>query len=131
MIGIGSDLVDIRRIEALSLRFGKKFEERIFTTSEIGYANTKKNRLATLAKRFAAKEAFAKALGTGLGQGAHWQEIAVANTAQGSPQLVISGQTLATLEQMVPPGMQAKTHLSLSDEYPFALGFVVISASGG
>ncbi len=133
IIGIGSDLIDIRRIEKSFARFGERFEKRVFTKVEIAKANTRgdrghKTRVATFAKRFAAKEAFAKAIGTGLGQGVSWQEISVENLPSGEPTLRISGKAEQHVKRLTPAGMKASIKLSLTDEYPFAQAFVILSA---
>lgn len=133
IIGIGNDIVDIRRIEKSILRFGTRFEERVFTATEIAMANLRgrsgiKGKTSSLAKRFAAKEACAKALGTGIGQGIKWREISVSNLAEGTPCLTLSGKALARLVKITPGGMKAQLNLSMSDEYPLAQAFVVISA---
>ncbi|HEU5046262.1 MAG TPA: holo-ACP synthase [Rickettsiales bacterium] len=133
IIGIGNDLVDVRRIERSLARFGMRFEQRIFTPTEIAIAEQRgrsglKGKAATLAKRFAAKEACAKALSTGIGQGIQWHEIAVENLPGGAPQLVLTGKAREILQAMIPQGMQPRLHLSLADEYPMAQAFVVISA---
>ena len=128
--GIGSDLVDIRRIEKLYTRFGEVFLRKLFTQAEIDFARTRKNAaIATFAKRFAAKEAFAKALGTGIGSRAHWLEISIVNDASGKPECIITGDTLKTLMQSQPAGKNKHVHVSLSDEYPLAQAFVIISIS--
>ena len=133
ILGIGSDIVDIRRIEKLCSRFGSRFENRIFTTSEIARADVKgKTRFATLAKRFAAKEACAKALGTGIGK-IKWQDIQVSNLPAGAPCLTLSGNAATILKQRTPEGNIARIHVSLADDYPMAQAFVIVSLekSGG
>ena len=134
ILGIGSDLIDIRRIEKTLLRFGRRFEDRIFTATELQKANQRgvkvgpRAKAATLAKRFAAKEACAKALGTGLQQGVYWRDMMVTNLLSGKPTLSLSGQALAHLQKLTPPGMQAQIDLTMTDDYPLAQAFVVISA---
>ena len=128
IIGIGTDLVDIRRIEKLCARLGKKFEERICAASEIKGRAGSKQRYASLAKRFAAKEACAKALGTGIGKSVKWRDILVSNLNNGAPCLTLSGRAEAHLQKRTPSGMLAQIHLSMTDEYPIAQAFVVISA---
>lgn len=134
IIGIGSDITDVRRIEKALVRFGARFEQRIFTPAEIATADQRgrasiKGRASSLAKRFAAKEACAKALSTGIGQqGVEWRDIAVENLPGGAPQLVLTGRAKQIMEAMIPQGMLARVHLSLADEYPMAQAFVVISA---
>lgn len=132
IIGIGTDLIDIRRVEKSLKRFGSAFEERMFTEAEIARANGKgragmKYRASILAKRIAAKEAFAKALGTGIGKHANWKEIEVINLANGEPSLRLHGAARERLKKITPRGRKAQLHLSMTDEYPFAQAFVVIS----
>lgn len=128
IIGIGSDIIDIRRIEKLCLKFGKKFEERIFTEAEIARANSRSiTKTATLAKRFAAKEAFAKAIGTGIGK-ISWKEIEIKNNDDGRPFIELSGNALNTLNNISSSNKKIKIDLTVSDEYPMAIAFVVISA---
>ncbi|MEI6730480.1 MAG: holo-ACP synthase [Pseudomonadota bacterium] len=127
IIGIGNDLVDIRRIEQSLKRFGQRFENKIFTQGEIAKAKQKsspKAQAATFAKRFAAKEACAKALGVGLGK-ISWQEIEVANDQLGKPSLQLSGNAALHLQNLA-AGKSTSIHLSLSDEYPYAQAFVII-----
>ena len=133
ILGIGNDLVDIRRIEKSLQRFGRKFEERIFTDAEIAKADSRagagdKVRAAVLAKRFAAKEAFVKALGTGIGEMVGWRDVEIANGTNGAAYFVLHGRTLEGFNAMAPLGMKTQAHLSMTDEYPFAQAFVVISA---
>lgn len=133
ILGIGSDLTDIRRIEKACNRFGKRFEERIFSAVELATANRKgkagaKAKAASLAKRFAAKEACAKALGTGINKGVSWQDISVSNLPSGAPALSLTGKAAEMLLQLTPLGMKAQLHLTMTDEHPIAQAFVVISA---
>lgn len=133
IVGIGSDIIDIRRLEKIAKQFGKKFESRVFTAAEIARADARgrrgsKERNAILAKRFAAKEACAKALGTGIGQGANWKDISVSNAKNGAPRLALSGAAAKKLKKLIPVNMKAELHVSLSDDYPLAQAFVVISA---
>lgn len=132
ILGIGSDIIDIRRIEKLLSRSGSKFEKRVFTEDELKRADTRgrsseKARAAILAKRFAAKEACAKALGTGLGKKAKWTDISVSNKKNGAPRMILTGDAAKQLKKMVPKGMRAEVHVSIADDYPFAQAFVVIS----
>jgi holo-[acyl-carrier protein] synthase len=134
IIGIGSDLIDIRRIEKTLTRFGKKFEDRIFTVTELAKAESRSkggecNKAATLAKRFAAKEACSKALGTGLNQGVFWKDMAVSNLASGKPTLLLTGGAAKHLQKMTPEGMKVQIDLTMTDEYPLAQALVIISAS--
>jgi holo-[acyl-carrier protein] synthase len=132
ILGIGSDIVDIRRIEKLFLRFGSRFESRVFRLSEIARADIKgrsgeRARFSSLAKRFAAKEACAKALGTGIGR-ISWHDMLVSNLPSGAPCLTLSGNAEAVLKGLTPEGSAARIHLSLADDYPVAQAFVIISA---
>jgi holo-[acyl-carrier protein] synthase len=128
ILGIGSDLIDIRRIEKTLERYGDRFTERIFTATEVAKAEARINRAATYAKRFAAKEACSKALGTGLRRGTYWRDMAVSNLPSGRPTLELSGGARRTLEKMMPSGHRADIHLSLTDDYPMAQAIVIISA---
>jgi holo-[acyl-carrier protein] synthase len=136
IIGIGSDICDIARIEKSLARFGEQFENRVFTETEQAKARRragggKRNGTAsTYAKRFAAKEAFGKAIGTGVGAGGgiFWRDISVVNLPSGQPTLQLSGGAKAALASLTPPGHRAQVHLSLVDEYPMAQAFVVIEA---
>jgi len=125
ILGIGSDIVDIRRIEKALKRFGQRFEKRVFTEAEREKAN---GRAATYAKRFAAKEACAKALGTGFNYNVLWHDIEVINKSGGAPNIRLSGGAGDKLQSLTPHGMQAKIHVTLSDEYPFAQAMVLIEA---
>lgn len=129
ILGVGNDMVDIRRIEALLERFGSRFERKIFSPREQAQAARASGirAAATYAKRFAAKEAFAKAIGRGIGT-IQWREIEVSNLPSGQPELRLSGEAHKALLAMTPPKMRAAVHISLSDEYPYAQAFVVISA---
>ena len=136
IIGMGSDLCDIRRIEQSLARFGARFEHRVFTAGEQAKAHRRKgdsqrNGIAsTYAKRFAAKEACGKALGTGVGAGGgiFWRDIEVVNLPGGKPTLALKGNAKRMLEALVPSGHQAIIHVTLTDEYPLAQAFVVIEA---
>lgn len=133
IIGLGSDLTDIRRIEKSLQRFGERFENRVFTPIEQKKAKSREKAgfqtvAATYAKRFAAKEACSKALGTGLRMGVRWREMEVVNKASGAPTLKLSGATLSRLESITPKGMTAHIHLTLTDEYPYAQAQVIIEA---
>jgi len=128
ILGIGSDLTDIRRIQASLDRFGDRFTHRLFTELERTRSERKADRAGSYAKRFAAKEACAKALGTGLRQGVFWSDMGVANLPSGQPTLALTGGAAARLTAMTPPGLTAKLHLSLTDDYPYAQAFVVIEA---
>jgi holo-[acyl-carrier protein] synthase len=129
ILGIGSDILDIRRIEATLKKQAARFIARSFTDSEQKKAESrKKTRAATYAKRFAAKEATAKALGCGIGKNARLTEIEIGNEDNGEPTITLSGAALKTLESLTPRGHKARVLLTLSDEYPYALAFVMIVA---
>jgi holo-[acyl-carrier protein] synthase len=128
ILGIGSDVVDIRRIERTIARHGDRFLERIFTETERRRATRKTNAAATYAKRFAAKEACAKALGTGMRQGVFWRDIGVVNLPTGRPTVRLTGGALRHLEAMAPKGYEPRIDLTITDEWPMAQAFVIISA---
>ena len=130
ILGIGNDLIDIRRIEKTLERFGERFINRVFTEAERAKAEhrTQAMRAATYAKRYAAKEAAAKALGTGFRAGVFWRDIGVINSPLGQPVLVLTGGAAVRLERMVPAGMTARIDLTMTDEYPLAQAFVIIEA---
>ncbi len=128
ILGLGSDLVDIRRIERTLVRFGARFVERVFTRVEREKSERRKNRAASYAKRFAAKEACAKALGTGFRQGVFWRDLGVINLDSGKPGMALTGGAAQRLESMTPPGMEAMIELTISDESPLAEAIVIISA---
>jgi holo-[acyl-carrier protein] synthase len=128
IIGIGSDLSDIRRIEQSVERFGERFTKRCFTEIERARSERKPDRAASYAKRFAAKEACAKALGTGLRRGVFWRDMGVVNMRSGQPTMALTGGAAARLAEMTPPGMKAVIHLSLTDDHPYAQAFVIIEA---
>ncbi len=128
IIGLGSDLIDIRRIETTLERFGRRFTDRIFTEVEQRKSDRRVARAATYAKRFAAKEACAKALGTGLSSGVFWRDIGVVNLPTGQPTIQLTGGAARRLRQITPPGMTARIALSLTDDFPLAQAIVIISA---
>lgn len=129
ILGIGNDIIDVRRIERSLERFGERFTHRIYTELERSRAERRPNqRAATYAKRFAAKEACAKALGTGLKRGVFWRDMGVANLPTGQPTMKLTGGAARRLLELTPPGYVAHIHLSLTDDYPLAAGFVIISA---
>ena len=128
ILGIGTDLVDIRRIEQTIARHGDRFINRIYTEVERTRAERKANRIDTYAKRFAAKEACAKALGTGFRKGVFFRDMGVVNLPSGKPTLRLTGGALARLQAITPAGHAAQIDLALTDEYPLAQAFVVISA---
>ena len=130
IIGIGSDLCNIERIQRSLDRFGKKFEARVFTDVERAKAASRPfTRAGTYAKRFAAKEAFSKAVGTGFKRGVFMKDIGVVNKASGEPTLALSGGAKQRLDDMIPQGHAASIHLTMTDDHPFALAVVVITAS--
>ena len=128
IVGIGNDLVDIRRIESSLERFGDRFIRRIFTEVEQKRSEGRAERAASYAKRFAAKEACSKALGTGLRRGVFWRDMGVVNLRGGKPTMALTGGALARLAEITPDGMTAQIDLSVTDEYPMAQAFVIISA---
>jgi holo-[acyl-carrier protein] synthase len=128
IVGIGSDLCDIRRIEQTLERFGARFTDRVFTEIERARSERKPDRAASYAKRFAAKEACAKALGTGLKRGVFWRDMGVANLRSGQPTMVLAGGAAKRLAELTPVGMKTVIHLSLTDDHPYAQAFVIIEA---
>jgi holo-[acyl-carrier protein] synthase len=128
ILGIGSDLIDIRRIEQTIARHGERFIGRIFTDVERAKAERRKNRIDTYAKRFAAKEACAKALGTGLRAGVFWRDMGVVNLPSGRPTMRLTGGALERLKAITPAGHEARIDVTITDEYPIAQAFVIISA---
>lgn len=137
IIGIGSDLIDIRRVARVIERHGDRFLDRIFTEAERAKAQRRakndKMVVATYAKRFAAKEACAKALGTGIRQGVWWRDMGVVNLPGGRPSMKLTGGALARLEKLTPAGHDARIDLTITDDWPLAQAFVIVSAvpSGG
>jgi holo-[acyl-carrier protein] synthase len=128
IVGIGSDLSDIRRIENSLERFGERFTHRIFTELERARSERKNDRAASYAKRFAAKEACAKALGTGMRRGVFWRDMGVINLRSGQPTMALTSGAQARLLEIMPPGMKPVIHLSLTDDHPYAQAFVIIEA---
>ncbi|MDX1541097.1 MAG: holo-ACP synthase [Geminicoccaceae bacterium] len=128
IVGIGSDLIDIRRVERTLERFGERFTRRCFTETERARADRRANRAATYAKRYAAKEACSKALGTGFRQGVFWRDIGVVNRPSGQPTLVLTGGAAHRLEALIPAGMVARIDLTLTDEPPLGQALVIITA---
>src|SRR5438309_9939796 len=118
ILGIGSDLIDIARIERTLARFGERFLDRIFTDVERAKSDRRANRAASYAKRYAAKEACSKALGTGFRAGVYWRDLGVVNLPSGRPSLVLTGGAFARLAAMTPPGMVARIDLTITDEPP-------------
>lgn len=128
IIGLGNDLVDIRRIEKSVNRFEGRFIRRVFTEYEINYCRSKGNEADNFAKRFAAKEACAKALGTGFAKGVFWKDMAVENDEHGKPYMKLTGGARERLNELTPEGMRPQIDLSMSDEPPMAQAIVIISA---
>jgi holo-[acyl-carrier protein] synthase len=129
IIGLGSDLCNIERVQNSLDRFGERFENRVFTDIERAKADRRPfTKAGTLAKRFAAKEAFSKAVGTGFKQGVFMKDIGVVNRPGGAPTLALTGGALARLESMVPAGHRPVVHLTLTDDHPWAQAFVIIEA---
>jgi holo-[acyl-carrier protein] synthase len=128
IIGIGSDLIDIRRVEKTLDRFGERFVQRVFTETERAKSERRANRAASYAKRFAAKEACCKALGTGISMGVAWREMGVVNLPTGQPTMVLTGGAAERLAALTPPGFVARIDLTITDDHPLAQAFVVISA---
>ena len=128
ILGIGSDITDARRIAKVMERHGDRFLERVFTPIERAKADKRRNRVETYAKRFAAKEACAKALGTGLRRGVYWREMGVINLASGRPTMELTGGAKRRLEAITPKGYEARIDVTITDEGPMAHAFVVISA---
>lgn len=129
ILGIGSDICDARRIAKVIERHGDRFIDRIFTPAERAKAERRRNRVETYAKRFAAKEACAKALGTGLRAGVWWRDMGVVNLPSGRPTLALTGGAKRRLAAMTPAGYEARIDLTMTDEGPMAQAFVVISAT--
>jgi holo-[acyl-carrier protein] synthase len=128
IIGLGSDLIDIRRIEKTLERYGTRFTERLFTDVEKAKSEGRKNRAASYAKRFAAKEACAKALGTGLRANVFWRDMGVINLRSGKPTMALTNGALERLKKITPPGMKAQIDLTITDDFPLAQAIVIISA---
>lgn len=129
IIGVGSDLCNIERIQSSLHRFGERFETRVFTPAERRKADARPfTKAGTLAKRFAAKEAFSKAVGTGFRRGVFMRDIGVVNAPSGAPTLELSGGAAERLAQMVPQGHAPRIHLTLTDDHPWAQAFVIIEA---
>jgi len=128
IIGLGSDLIDIRRIEKSLERFGERFVSRLFTDTEQKKSDGRAQRAASYAKRFAAKEACAKALGTGLRKGVFWRDMGVVNLPGGKPSIRLTGGALRRLNDITPSGMEARIDLTITDDFPLAQAIVIISA---
>lgn len=128
IIGIGNDLIDITRIEKILERFGDRFIQRIFTDVEQAKSDKRRMRAASYAKRYAAKEACSKALGTGFRKGVFWRDMGVINLPSGKPTMKLTGGALKRLQEIIPDGMEAQIDLTITDEPPTAEAFVIISA---
>ncbi|OJU01319.1 MAG: holo-ACP synthase [Rhizobium sp. 63-7] len=128
IIGIGSDLIDITRVEKSIERFGERFTHRCFTDVERARSDRRANRAASYAKRFAAKEACSKALGTGLAEGVFWKDMGVINLPSGKPTMKLTGGAEERLKALLPDGHVAIIHLTITDEHPYAQAFVIIEA---
>lgn len=128
ILGIGTDLANIDRIAGTLDRFGDRFRHRVFTPTELAKAARRKDEAGTLAKRWAAKEACSKALGTGLAMGISWRDMAVSNLPTGQPVMELTGWAADRLAKMTPPGHRAVVHVTLTDDHPWAQAFVVIEA---
>ncbi len=128
ILGIGSDLANIERIQATLDRFGDRFRNRVFTEVEQSKAERRKDAAGTYAKRWAAKEACSKALGTGLQMGISWKDMAVSNLPSGQPVMHLTGWAAERLAALTPPGHEATVHVTLTDDHPWAQAFVVIEA---
>ncbi len=127
IIGIGNDIIDIRRIEKTLARYGDRFLQRVFTDIERAKSDRRAQRAASYAKRFAAKEACAKALGTGLRRGVYWRDMGVVNLPSGRPTLKLTGGAAARLAQLTPDGYEARIDLTITDDHPIAEAVVIIS----
>ncbi|GDX38278.1 holo-[acyl-carrier-protein] synthase [Methylocystaceae bacterium] len=128
IVGFGNDLCDIRRIERALSRYDKRFTHRLFTDVERKKSDLRAGRAASYAKRFAAKEACAKALGTGISDGVFWKDMGVVNLTSGRPTIALTGRAAQKLQEMTPVGMKTVIHLTLTDEFPFAQAQVLIEA---
>lgn len=129
ILGIGSDIIDIRRVEKTLERFGERFIARLYTDTERARAERRPHeRAASYAKRFAAKEACSKALGTGIKKGVFWRDMGVANMPSGQPTIRLTGGAARRLAELTPPGHTPHIHVTLTDDYPLAVSFVIISA---
>lgn len=128
ILGLGNDIIDIRRIEQTIERYGDRFLDRVFTEIERRKSDARAARAASYAKRFAAKEACAKALGTGFRQGVFWRDMGVVNLASGRPTLALTGGAALALERLTPDGHEVRIDLTITDDFPMAQAIVIISA---
>ncbi len=129
IVGIGSDLCSISRVEETLARYGDRFIQRCFTPVEQRKSEGRKQRAASYAKRFAAKEACSKALGTGLNKGVYWRDMGVVNLPSGKPTMQLTGGAAERLAKLIPPGHEPVIHLSITDEFPMAMAYVIIEAA--
>lgn len=127
ILGVGNDLIDIRRIEKTLERYGERFITRVFTDLERKKSDARRQRAASYAKRFAAKEACAKALGTGLRCGVYWRDMGVVNLPSGRPTLKLTGGAAKVLKELTPDGFEARIDLTITDDFPLAAAIVIIS----
>lgn len=128
IIGLGSDLIDIRRIDKSLARYGTRFTDRIFTETEQAKSDKRLQRAASYAKRFAAKEACCKALGTGISRGVYWRDMGVVNLPSGKPTMKLTNGAAKRLAQITPAGHEAFIHITITDDHPLAQAFVIIEA---
>ena len=128
IIGIGNDTIDIRRVEGVLERHGERFVNRIYTEIEIAKSERRRLRAASYAKRFAAKEACSKALGTGMSGGVFWRDMGVVNLPSGKPTMKLTGGAAQRLEKLMPAKHEARIHLTITDDFPYAQAFVIIEA---
>ena len=128
IIGLGSDLIDIRRIENSLARHGNRFVNRIFTEVEQAKSDKRRNRAASYAKRFAAKEACCKALGTGISNGVFWRDMGVVNDKNGKPTMKLTNGAAKRLAEIIPSGYEPHVHVTITDDFPLAQAFVIIEA---
>ena len=127
ILGLGNDIIDIRRIESTIEKYGERFLERIFTMVERERSDRRRSRVASYAKRFAAKEACSKALGTGMSSGVFWKDMGVINLASGQPTLLLTGGAEKQLQKIVPDGFSPQINLTITDDFPLAQAIVIIS----
>ena len=128
IVGIGNDLIDIRRVEKTLDRYGERFVARIFTEAERRKSDRRRERAASYVKRFAAKEACAKALGTGMSTGVFWRDMGVVNLPSGKPTMALTGGAAKRLDALLPPGHRAEIHVTITDDFPMAQAFIIIEA---
>ena len=128
ILGLGNDVIDIRRIEETLNRYGERFIQRVFTEVEVAKSERRAQRAASYAKRFAAKEACSKALGTGFRNGVFWKDMGVVNERSGKPTMVLTGGAREQLDRLVPPGHTPRIHLTITDDFPYAHAVVMIEA---